>query len=264
MLTRPAGEWHRGAGGARGIRYKIAPRSEDHGGVIQVARGRYATDASHYQIMPVGVVAPRTMDEAERAIAIAREEGVTVLPRGGGSSQAGQTVNHSLAVDCSKHLNTILDLDVAGQRCRVQPGIVLDRLWNRVEQLALAQRYEEAASMRDRAHAFASAVQRQRLTDRLRAAGELVVRLHDTELRIVNGVLATVAAQGTLPLPLEIAAPEVPHYPHPLPRHAVDEVLCLARAIEKASYHAVVLYSDGEFSWPAAPVSNPPRLALAA
>ena len=60
------------------------------------------------------------------------------------------------------------------------------------------------------------------------------------------------------------AAPEVPHYPHPLPRHAVDEVLCLARAIEKASYHAVGLYSDGEFSWPAAPVSNPTRLALAA
>ena len=116
----------------------------------------------------------------------------------GGTSLAGQTVNHSLAVDCSKHLNTILDLDVAGQRCRVQPGIVLDRLWNRVEQLALAQRYEEAASMRDRAHAFASAVQRQRLADRLRAAGDLVVRLHDTELRIVNGVLATVAAPGTL------------------------------------------------------------------
>jgi hypothetical protein len=148
--------------------------------------------------------------------------------------------------------------------CTSHPGIVLDRLWNRVEQLALAQRYEEAASMRDRAHAFATAVQRQRLADRLRAAGELVVRLHDTELRIVDGVLTTVAAPGTLPLPLEIAAPDVPRYPHPLPRHAVDEVLCLARAIEKASYHAVVLYTEGEFSWPAAPVSNPTRLALAA
>jgi FAD/FMN-containing dehydrogenase/Fe-S oxidoreductase len=92
------------------------------------SRGRYATDASHYQIMPIGVVAPRTIDEAERAIAIAREEGVTVLPRGGGSSQAGQTVNHSLVIDCSKHLNKILDLDVADRRCRVQPGIVLDDL----------------------------------------------------------------------------------------------------------------------------------------
>ena len=52
-------------------------------------RGRYATDASHYQIMPLGVVTPRTMEEAERAIAICRAEGVPVTPRGGGTSQCG-------------------------------------------------------------------------------------------------------------------------------------------------------------------------------
>src|SRR6516164_1300149 len=91
-------------------------------------RGRYATDASHYQIMPLGVVAPRTVDEAARALALAREEGVTVLPRGGGTSQSGQTVNHSLVIDCSKYLNGILDLDVSGRRCVVEPGIVLDDL----------------------------------------------------------------------------------------------------------------------------------------
>src|SRR5580765_2045013 len=76
------------------------------------ARGRYATDASHYQIMPLGVVTPRTIEEAERAIGICRAEGVPVTARGGGSSQAGQTVNHSVIVDCSKHLTRILDLDV--------------------------------------------------------------------------------------------------------------------------------------------------------
>src|ERR1700704_4890381 len=91
-------------------------------------RGRYATDASHYQMMPLGVVLPRTMAEAERAIAIARQEGVSVLPRGGGTSQSGQTVNHSLVVDCSKYLNRVLELDVAGRRCAVEPGIVLDDL----------------------------------------------------------------------------------------------------------------------------------------
>jgi FAD/FMN-containing dehydrogenase/Fe-S oxidoreductase len=91
-------------------------------------RGRYATDASHYQMMPLGVVIPRTMEAAERAIALAREEGVTLLPRGGGTSQSGQAVNHSLVVDCSKYLNRILDLDVAGRRCVVEPGIVLDDL----------------------------------------------------------------------------------------------------------------------------------------
>src|SRR5262249_47695689 len=91
-------------------------------------RGRYATDASHYQMMPLGVVAPRSVAEAGRAIALARTDGVTVLPRGGGTSQSGQTVNHSLVLDCSKYLNRILDLDVAGRRCVVEPGIVLDDL----------------------------------------------------------------------------------------------------------------------------------------
>src|SRR5215470_7499770 len=82
-------------------------------------RGRYATDASHYQIMPLGVVVPRTIEEAERTIEICRAEKVPVTPRGGGSSQAGQTVNRSVVVDCSKHLNKILDLDVGGRRARV-------------------------------------------------------------------------------------------------------------------------------------------------
>jgi FAD/FMN-containing dehydrogenase/Fe-S oxidoreductase len=92
------------------------------------SRGRYATDASHYQMMPVGVVVPRTIEEAERAIALADDEGATVLARGGGTSQCGQTVNHSLVVDCSKHLTKILELDVEGRRCVVHPGIVLDEL----------------------------------------------------------------------------------------------------------------------------------------
>jgi FAD/FMN-containing dehydrogenase/Fe-S oxidoreductase len=91
-------------------------------------RGRYATDASHYQIMPLGVVTPRTIDEADRTIAIAREEGVSVLPRGGGTSQCGQTVNASLVLDCSKYLNRIVALDAAGRCAVVEPGIVLDDL----------------------------------------------------------------------------------------------------------------------------------------
>ena len=91
-------------------------------------RGRYATDASQYQITPLGVVAPRTIEEAERAIGIARAEGATVLARGGGTSQSGQTVNESLVVDCSKYLTRIIDLDVKRARCTVEPGIVLDEL----------------------------------------------------------------------------------------------------------------------------------------
>ena len=92
------------------------------------SRGRYATDASHYQMLPAAVAVPHTVDEAVNAAVIAIAEGVSVLPRGAGTSQCGQTVNHGLVIDCSKHLTRILSLDIAQRRCSVEPGIVLDDL----------------------------------------------------------------------------------------------------------------------------------------
>jgi len=92
------------------------------------SRGRYATDASFYQIVPFGVVVPKTIDEALRAMAIARDDGRRVTPRGGGTSQCGQTINDGIVIDGSKHLNKILSLDVESRTCVVQPGIVLDDL----------------------------------------------------------------------------------------------------------------------------------------
>lgn len=92
------------------------------------SRGRYATDASIYQMTPLGAVVPKSLDDIETALGAARELGASVLPRGGGTSQCGQTVNHSLVLDNSKYFNRILDLDVANRRCVVQPGIVLDEL----------------------------------------------------------------------------------------------------------------------------------------
>src|SRR5437764_1911295 len=92
------------------------------------SRGRYATDASFYQIMPAGVVVPRTMDEALRALAIARDAGRVVTPRGGGTSQCGQTVNDGIVIDFSKYLNRIVSLDIENRSCVVEPGIVLDDL----------------------------------------------------------------------------------------------------------------------------------------
>jgi FAD/FMN-containing dehydrogenase/Fe-S oxidoreductase len=91
-------------------------------------RGRYATDASFYQIVPFGVVVPRTIDEALRALAICRDDGRIVTPRGGGTSQCGQTVNEGIVIDLSKHLNKIISLDVENRTCIVEPGIVLDDL----------------------------------------------------------------------------------------------------------------------------------------
>src|SRR5437868_14688148 len=84
------------------------------------SRGRYATDASFYQIMPAGVVVPRTVEEALRTLSICRADGRIVTPRGGGTSQCGQTVNDGIVVDFSKHLNRIISLDVENRRCVVQ------------------------------------------------------------------------------------------------------------------------------------------------
>ncbi|MGI9372557.1 MAG: FAD-binding and (Fe-S)-binding domain-containing protein [Hyphomicrobiales bacterium] len=92
------------------------------------SRARYATDASIYQMMPIGVVLPKTEADIEAALATARKEKIPILSRGGGTSQCGQTVNEALVIDNSKYFNKILELDVENRRCVVQPGIVLDEL----------------------------------------------------------------------------------------------------------------------------------------
>ncbi len=92
------------------------------------SRGRYSTDASIYQIEPIGVVVPKTAADVTRLMQIADDAGVPVLPRGGGTSQCGQTVGEALVVDVSKHLNAILELDVEARTAWVEPGLVLDRL----------------------------------------------------------------------------------------------------------------------------------------
>ena len=97
-------------------------------------RGRYATDASFYQIMPAGVIIPKSVDEALRALAICRDHGRIVTPRGGGTSQCGQTVNDGIIIDFSKHLNRIVSLDVDNRTCVVEPGIVLDDLNRQLKQ----------------------------------------------------------------------------------------------------------------------------------
>jgi FAD/FMN-containing dehydrogenase/Fe-S oxidoreductase len=92
------------------------------------SRGRYSTDASIYQVEPLGAVVPRDEDDLVAAVQIAADEGVPLLPRGGATSQCGQTVGEALVVDCSKHLTEVLSVDVEGRTAVVQPGIVLDQL----------------------------------------------------------------------------------------------------------------------------------------
>ena len=92
------------------------------------SRGRYATDASIYQIMPLAVLVPASDDDVRAAIEFCRSQHIPVLPRGAGSSQCGQTVGAALVIDDSKYLNRVVGLDTAQQTVTVEPGVVLDQL----------------------------------------------------------------------------------------------------------------------------------------
>ena len=91
-------------------------------------RGRYSTDASHYQIEPIGVVVPRTEADITHVIGIATEENLPILPRGAGSSQCGQTTGQALVVDVSRYLNHVMDFSPEQKTVTVQPGVTLDQL----------------------------------------------------------------------------------------------------------------------------------------
>ena len=101
------------------------------------ARAAYAADASNYRQVPVGVVLPRSVEDIVAAVAIAREHGVPILARGGGTSQCGQGVNAALVLDCSKYLHRVLHVDAAARLALVEPGAVCDTLRDAAERHAL-------------------------------------------------------------------------------------------------------------------------------
>ncbi|MCG8415722.1 MAG: FAD-binding protein [Pseudomonadales bacterium] len=92
------------------------------------SRGRYSTDASIYQLMPLGVVVPQDETDVEIAVQIAVDAGLPVLPRGGGTSQNGQAIGEALLIDTTRHLNKVLQFSPEENSVCVQPGLVLDQL----------------------------------------------------------------------------------------------------------------------------------------
>ena len=89
------------------------------------SRGRYSTDASIYQLMPVGVVVPKSINDVEATIKIAREEGLPVLPRGSGTSQNGQAIGEALLIDTTRHLNQVIDFDAEKTQFASSPDLFL-------------------------------------------------------------------------------------------------------------------------------------------
>src|SRR2546423_2990482 len=92
------------------------------------SRALYATDASNYRQVPIGVLIPRDADDVIQTMTIAREFGAPILARGGGTSLAGQCCNIAVVMDTSKYMNRILELDPQKRIAKVEPGVILDSL----------------------------------------------------------------------------------------------------------------------------------------
>jgi len=110
------------------LRRHLASQIEGEVRFDAVSRALYSTDASVYQIHPLGVVLVKSTADVVRTVNVAREHGVSITARGGGTSQAGQAVGAGLQLDTSKYLNRLLEVNIGERWVRVEPGIVLDEL----------------------------------------------------------------------------------------------------------------------------------------
>ena len=94
----------------------------------RMSRALWSTDASIYQIEPVGIVLPKSQDDVIAVLETARSYGVSVLPRGGGTSLAGQTVGESIIIDFSRYMRNVKEINSEEGWVKTQPGIILDEL----------------------------------------------------------------------------------------------------------------------------------------
>jgi len=116
-----------------GLARRLAEQLQGEARFDAFTRGRYSTDASIYQIMPAGVVLPRSAADIAATLRIAAEHGAPIILRGGGTSQNGQPIGSGLVVDCSRHFNGVLAYDPEAGTITVEPGMVLERLNARVK-----------------------------------------------------------------------------------------------------------------------------------
>jgi len=117
-----------GAVAAEPLRAALAAQISGEVRFDRISQALYSTDASVYQILPLGVVIPKTREDVVRTVDLCRRFGVSLTARGGGTSQAGQAIGAGVQLDCSKYLNRVIELEPEARRVRVEPGIVLDEL----------------------------------------------------------------------------------------------------------------------------------------
>src|SRR5579871_2807302 len=121
----------------RALAAEIARRIEGEVRFDEGDRALYATDASNYRHLPIGVAIPRTVEDVTAIVATCRAFGAPILSRAGGTALAGQTTNLAVVIDWSKYLHEILAIDPGARTARVQPGVICDQLTQETERFGL-------------------------------------------------------------------------------------------------------------------------------
>jgi FAD/FMN-containing dehydrogenase/Fe-S oxidoreductase len=168
--------------------------SKDLSGEIRLdsaTRKLYSTDASIYQIEPLGVVFPRDEDDLVAIVSLAAKFGVPILPRGSGTSLAGQTVGAALVLDCSRYLNQILDINPEEGHATLQPGVVLDRFNRSAAQYGL--KYGPDPASEDRA-SFGGMLGNNSTGAHSILYGMSSDNVHSMDIVLADGSLATLEA----------------------------------------------------------------------
>ena len=114
----------------------------------KISRILYSTDASIYEIEPVGVVIPKSSEDIQATVEIAAKNEIPIIPRGGGTSLVGQSIGAGIVLDCSKYLHQVLEVNQEEKWARVQPGVVLDQINDHVKELGLFFGPDTATSSR--------------------------------------------------------------------------------------------------------------------
>ena len=206
-MTAPLSSPVRFARAGEGTRLARRLAREVDGEVLfdAASRGRYSTDASIYQVTPVGVVVPRNAEAAIAAMQVAIEEGVAVLPRGAGTSQCGQTVGEALVIDDSRYLTQVHEVDGANQRAVVAPGVVLDTLNVQLKPLGLWFPVDVSTSAQA---TIGGMTGNNSCGSRSLAYGNMVDRVEKIDAWLVGGTRGRFGPEGSMEHPriLDLAA----------------------------------------------------------
>ena len=155
------------------------------------SRALYATDASNYRQVPIGVVVPRDEDDVRAAVAVCRSFEAPILARGSGTSLAGQSCNVAVVLDFTKYMNRILEVDIEKRIARVQPGVILDTLRARAEQHQLTFGPDPSTHSRC---SLGGMIGNNSCGTHSLLAGKTVDNVHDLTILLYDGTELTVGA----------------------------------------------------------------------